>query len=150
MDGWKRAFVDWYNLEKIVTTTLGNPMCRQSMHPQEPIMEHLSHTQGISRRQFIRKSAIGVGIGAGSSGWNRLACIRAAEPDTGSFLFGVVTDVHYADAESRGSRHYRDSISKLLLQLDQIHSGLYLQGLEARQAILDEARDELTHAAITV
>lgn len=76
-------------------------------------MEHLSHTQGISRRQFIRKSAIGVGIGAGSSGWNRLACIRAAEPDTGSFLFGVVTDVHYADAESRGSRHYRDSISKL-------------------------------------
>lgn len=30
-----------------------------------------------------------------------------------SLAFGLVTDVHYADADTRGSRYYRDSIAKL-------------------------------------
>jgi len=34
-------------------------------------------------------------------------------PGASPFSFGLVSDVHYADAPARGSRHYRDSFAKL-------------------------------------
>jgi len=73
--------------------------------------EHTS-TRGVTRRQFLTGAATGLGLGAAGL----LAASEArsgAGPGPGSFSFGLVTDVHYADAPSRGSRHYRDSLAKL-------------------------------------
>ena len=45
--------------------------------------------------------------------------VDAADPAENRLLrFGVVTDVHYADADTKGSRHYRDSLQKLRLAID--------------------------------
>lgn len=40
-----------------------------------------------------------------------------------SLVFGAVTDVHYADKETRGSRHYRESAGKLEAALRHLESG---------------------------
>jgi len=67
----------------------------------------------VSRRVFLRASALSV-IGAGLS---QLSC--AALPcggcgkGRGRSRFGIVTDCHYADMDSKGSRHYRESLEKL-------------------------------------
>lgn len=83
-------------------------------------MKHLIQSHELSRRQFIRHSAIGIGIGWAK--WNRDARAGTAEPNNKPMLFGVVTDVHYADADSRGSRHYRDSIAKLEQAIEQFNA----------------------------
>jgi len=65
-----------------------------------------------SRRQFLKTSAAGVGIGA--TGLLRESrALAAAGNDADSLSFGLVTDVHYADATRRGTRCYRDSQEKL-------------------------------------
>jgi len=38
--------------------------------------------------------------------------LEAADPGE-TLRFGLVTDVHYADADPRGNRCYRDSLAKL-------------------------------------
>lgn len=74
-------------------------------------MEQRNHIQTISRRHFVRQTVLGLGITW--TGPNVFGGLAAAESSGKPLLFGVVTDVHYADAETRGTRHYRDSIGKL-------------------------------------
>jgi len=67
----------------------------------------------VSRRVFLRASALSV-IGAGLS---QLSCAAlpcgSSGKGRGTSRFGIVTDCHYADTDSRGSRHYRESLEKL-------------------------------------
>lgn len=70
-----------------------------------------------TRRQFLKATAAGVGIGAVGpliAGSTPSAAESAAEP----FSFGLVTDVHYADVSPKGTRHYRDSLEKLRLAVE--------------------------------
>jgi len=60
--------------------------------------------RSITRRQFLGAAAAGTLI-AGQT-W-------AGERRGDSLSFGLVTDIHYADVPSGGSRHYRDSLAKL-------------------------------------
>jgi alkaline phosphatase len=66
----------------------------------------------VARRDFLRQAAAGIGVVALGPFAAKGA---AADSDSGGspFSFGLVTDVHYADAPARGSRHYRDSFAKL-------------------------------------
>jgi alkaline phosphatase len=64
----------------------------------------------INRRCFLQTAAGTLGAGALAGLTAPRALARQPEP---SFSFGLVTDVHYADAPARGSRHYRDSLAKL-------------------------------------
>jgi len=67
-------------------------------------------TPTIARRAFLQALAGGaVGAPLLASSKNS----SAGEPNPGSLAFGLVTDVHYADAPTRGSRQYRDSLAKL-------------------------------------
>ncbi len=69
-------------------------------------------TRTIARREFLRRSAAWIGV----AGLGRFAASGAAAdsaPSGSPFSFGLVSDVHYADAPARGSRHYRDSLVKL-------------------------------------
>jgi manganese-dependent ADP-ribose/CDP-alcohol diphosphatase len=60
----------------------------------------------LSRRRFLGLSALGaaavpLGVGSGSA--------AAATP----FRFGVIADCQYADVDTSGTRHYRESVRKL-------------------------------------
>ncbi len=70
-----------------------------------------------SRRQFLQR----MGIGAAAISMSGLP-LTAAEPggknDT-SLTFGLITDVHYGDSDTRGSRHYRDSLKKLAAAVEE-------------------------------
>lgn len=65
----------------------------------------------ITRRVFLKSSAV-VAAGAGIS---QLSC--AAKPASrnrrGICRFGIVADCHYADADARSGRYYRESLDKL-------------------------------------
>ena len=75
-----------------------------------------------SRRSFLHQGALWLaGAGVMSGGWN---LPLAASPlvdddlkDLGDPLcrLGLVTDMHYADKDTAGSRYYRDSLRKLSL-----------------------------------
>ena len=62
----------------------------------------------ISRRTFLRAGAL-AGLGLAQSGYSRWPWAGG----TKGIRFGVVTDLHYADAPNAGSRHYRESLAKL-------------------------------------
>lgn len=69
--------------------------------------------------------------------------LLAAEERRPALRFGAVTDVHYADKESRGSRHYRESLDKLGAALRHLESGeprfvVELGDLIDRTASVDE------------
>jgi predicted phosphodiesterase len=69
-------------------------------------------TVPVARRQFLKTLARGIGV-AGAGLLAPTGAGAALEPGSESFSFGLVSDVHYADAPPRGSRHYRDSLAKL-------------------------------------
>ena len=64
-----------------------------------------------SRRDFVTAS---VGL-AGGLALSQLSCAlwSASRRGGGAARFGIVTDCHYADAETVGSRYYRQSLDKL-------------------------------------
>ncbi|MBL7153381.1 MAG: metallophosphoesterase [Phycisphaerae bacterium] len=65
----------------------------------------------VTRRVLLKASA---GSVAGA-GFSQLSCAMQ-HPSAGrrrACRFGIVADCHYADADARGSRHYRDSLGKL-------------------------------------
>jgi len=68
------------------------------------------HHKTFTRRQFVTRSAAAVAAAG-------LCCPGHAPRARGAaekpFSFGLVTDVHYAEMPTRGSRHYRDSLDKL-------------------------------------
>jgi alkaline phosphatase len=66
----------------------------------------------LSRRRFLESAAKGLGAGTAMV----LAAggpARAADADSAPISFGLVTDVHHADAAPNGTRYYRDSLAKL-------------------------------------
>ncbi len=63
------------------------------------------------RRSFIKQGSLLL-LGAGAT----LAIgdeLSAAEDDQPDVRFGLVTDLHYADKPTAGSRHYRETLAKL-------------------------------------
>jgi len=65
----------------------------------------------VTRRVFLKTSAVSV-AGAGLS---QLSCAvkPALKNSRGPCRFGIVTDCHYADADTRNGRYYRQSLEKL-------------------------------------
>lgn len=73
-----------------------------------------------SRRRFIKWTAAGLGLGL--SGLLPVRRVRSADGATAAgFSFGLVTDVHYADIAPAGTRHYRDSLDKLRLAVEEFN-----------------------------
>ena len=61
-------------------------------------MEQRNHIRPFSRREFFGRTAFGLGITW--LGSNVIERLPAAESSSKPLLFGVVTDVHYADAKT--------------------------------------------------
>jgi predicted phosphodiesterase len=77
-----------------------------------PARAERTPTGNVTRRRFLQALATGTGVGA--AGMLTARGEGSASAAEGSpFSFGLVTDVHYAEAPSRGTRHYRDSLAKL-------------------------------------
>lgn len=66
-----------------------------------------------SRRQFLKSA----GVGATAIGLCVLPSAAAEEAE--AVTFGLATDVHYADADTKGSRYYRDSLKKLATAVEE-------------------------------
>lgn len=66
-----------------------------------------------SRRQFLQKA------GAGATAISLCVLPSTAAEKEEALTFGLVTDVHYADADTKGSRHYRDSLQKLAAAVEE-------------------------------
>lgn len=69
----------------------------------------------LTRRAFLQGSTL-VLAGAAASGQMLLAEEAAAET---TLQIGLITDLHYADKESAGSRHYRETPEKLAKAIEQ-------------------------------
>lgn len=70
----------------------------------------------LNRREFIRTSTGLFAAATTAISMAPLSCYPARwfkRPPRGLIRFGLVTDVHYADTDARGSRYYRDSLAKL-------------------------------------
>jgi len=65
----------------------------------------------ITRRVFLKASAVSVA----SAGLSQVSCAvkPALKSGRGPCRFGIVTDCHYADADTRNGRYYRQSLGKL-------------------------------------
>lgn len=70
-------------------------------------MSDRSTAETLTRRGFLRTTAAGTAAGLLASRHGLSA------ENTEAISFGLVTDVHYADAPAGGTRHYRDSMAKL-------------------------------------
>lgn len=69
----------------------------------------------INRRVFVQNGAIVMG-GIGILGGSRFASVansHAAGPEPAALRVGLLTDCHYADRDTAGSRHYRESLDKV-------------------------------------
>lgn len=74
----------------------------------------------LHRRRFLRTATAGLGIGmAGTLGICGPA--EAGYHTDKELTIGLITDVHYADADTRGTRHYRDSLGKLEEAVDRFN-----------------------------
>jgi predicted phosphodiesterase len=65
----------------------------------------------ISRRVFLKSTAAcvaGLAVSGISCSWR-----VGSRPRSGPVRFGMVTDCHYADSDTRGTRFYRESLAKL-------------------------------------
>jgi alkaline phosphatase len=72
------------------------------------------------RRQFLKQAILGSAVGsAGLLARARNVCGEENGPRP--FSFGLVTDIHYADADSKGTRHYRDSMGKLTRAIESFN-----------------------------
>ncbi len=69
----------------------------------------------VTRRRFAQIVAGSGWLAARSHGGT---ASRAEE----EIVFGVVTDVHYCDADTQGSRYYRDSLAKLTACVDAFNT----------------------------
>lgn len=67
-------------------------------------------TNIMNRRRFF---GFGTGAALGLAGCGMKAGIPADKNRKADLSFGVITDLHYADKETWGTRHYRDSLAKL-------------------------------------
>ena len=73
----------------------------------------------LSRRHFLLDSTLvlaGAAIGVTSSPRGRILAADAVRRQSSArpvVRFGVLTDVHYADKPTTGTRFYRDSLAKM-------------------------------------
>lgn len=70
---------------------------------------------GIARRDWLRGGAIVLGASALSS-----SAADDAGPST--VRLALVTDVHHAHLETKGTRHYRDSLAKLRAMVEECNA----------------------------
>ncbi len=66
-----------------------------------------------SRRAFLKRGTLILVGSAVAGSLGREVCAAASEDKKYQLRFGLLTDCHYADKKPAGSRHYRDSLSKL-------------------------------------
>ncbi|WP_299468305.1 metallophosphoesterase [uncultured Gimesia sp.] len=78
-------------------------------------------TESLGRRAFLKNGALFLaGLSAPSV---KLLSVRADESrKRGAVRIGLVTDLHYADKPPAGSRHYRETITKLKEVIDRFQS----------------------------
>ncbi|MDF1742091.1 MAG: metallophosphoesterase [Gimesia sp.] len=70
-----------------------------------------TQSDALGRRAFLKNGAV---LLAGLSSSTRQYSACASEPNSrGIVRIGLVTDLHYADKPPVGSRHYRETLSKL-------------------------------------
>ena len=74
----------------------------------------------LHRRRFLRTATAGLGIGVAGTLTGR-GKTEAGDDAGKELIIGLVTDVHYADADTRGTRHYRDSLGKLEQAVDRFN-----------------------------
>ena len=72
----------------------------------------------LHRRRFLKTATAGLGIGGALVGCGPA---EARENADKKLIVGLVTDVHFADADTRGTRHYRDSLGKLEEAVDRFN-----------------------------
>jgi alkaline phosphatase len=63
----------------------------------------------IGRRAFLRQGTLVLA----AAGFEGVRPGRAGEPAAGGIRVGLITDLHYADKPSAGTRHYRETLTKL-------------------------------------
>jgi UDP-2,3-diacylglucosamine pyrophosphatase LpxH len=87
------------------------------MSAADPHPRPFQRPQRLSRRAFLHGGALVMlqaGLGPGR--------LPAAEPaGSPSLRIGLVTDLHYADREPGGTRHYRDTLGKLRTAVDHFN-----------------------------
>ena len=71
----------------------------------------------LHRRGFLKTATAGLGIGVAATPTGPREA-EAGDSAGKRLTVGLVTDVHYADADTRGTRHYRDSLGKLEAAVD--------------------------------
>ncbi len=79
-----------------------------------------SSTAGrASRRRFLRQT--GCLLAGAGAGWltREAAAADGKDPVAPLLRIGLLTDAHYADKPTAGSRHYRDSLAKLAAAREQ-------------------------------
>lgn len=79
-----------------------------------------SNPSRSDRRHFLKRAILGSAVGTGGL-LGRTGDAHGSQESSGPFSFGLVTDVHYADAATRGSRHYRDSMGKLTQAIESFN-----------------------------
>jgi len=72
----------------------------------------------IERRDFLRVSALSL-LGLTTNGCRTP---NAANPARVGLRFGLITDSHYAEADARGSRFYRESLGKVREAVDRLRA----------------------------
>ncbi len=73
------------------------------------------HDLANSRRLFLRDGSLLLfsgSVGLGLSG-RLAAALEAPAQDDAAVRFAMITDLHYADKDTAGTRHYRETIAKL-------------------------------------
>ncbi|MBQ5808111.1 MAG: metallophosphoesterase [Tidjanibacter sp.] len=73
----------------------------------------------MKRGEFIKIISGGVVLLA--TGRKAQAATRRGAKQGRSLRFGVLTDTHYSDREVGGTRHYRDSLQKMLEAIDEFN-----------------------------
>ncbi|MFK7776909.1 MAG: metallophosphoesterase [Gimesia sp.] len=69
-------------------------------------------TNSLGRRAFLKNGVLFL-AGLSSSSARQVSAYASESNSRGVVRIGLVTDLHYADKPTRGTRHYRETISKL-------------------------------------
>ena len=76
-----------------------------------------TETPRQTRRRFLREATLATAA-VGMFPFSSTAAVAPEESSSG-LVFGLVTDVHYADADTQGTRYYRDSRAKLAAAVEE-------------------------------
>lgn len=83
--------------------------------------ETMTASRRLTRRAVLYRTSLYL-AGTATGAWAGCSQIRNGAGDRRTTLrIGLVTDVHYADEEARGTRHYRDSLAKLSAAVHQFN-----------------------------